>query len=109
RDPLRPRPVPRPSRRPHRRRSSCRWEPGRRGPELMSTGIEVEPRRVEATPGTPVRLAATVRNDDSEPRAHRVRIVGSDASWSGEARLTRVLAAGEAETLEFDLRLPLGF
>src|SRR5690606_36973064 len=38
-----------------------------------------------------------------------VRIVGSDSSWSGEARLTPVLAPGQSASLEFDLRLPLGF
>src|SRR5690606_5184613 len=70
---------------------------------------EVEPRRVEALPGTPVRLVVTVRNESADPSAFRVRIVGVDTTWSGDARLTPVLAPDEATTVEVELRLPLGF
>lgn len=75
----------------------------------MSNGIEVTPSRLDASPGVPARVALTIRNDESEPAAHQVRVIGAESAWAGDATTTAVVEPGATTTIELEIRLPLGF
>lgn len=75
----------------------------------MTASVEVRPDHLETTPGETTGITVAVTNGRSVEAQYQVRLVGSDAAWSGEPHLTPVLAPGAQALVELVLTLPLGF
>jgi hypothetical protein len=75
----------------------------------MTTGLGVHPEQIDATPGAPAVVVVTVTNDQPTPSQFQVRVVGSDADWSGAPHVTPLLDPGAHTAVELTVELPLGF
>jgi hypothetical protein len=75
----------------------------------MTTGIGVRPGQLEANPGTAAAVVVTVTNHLPSASQFQVRVVGSDATWSGEPHLTPMIEPGAHTAVEIVVDLPLGF
>lgn len=75
----------------------------------MTTGLTITPHTIDAVPGEPGRVVVTVANHLQRAAQFQVRVVGSDATWSGPPLVTPLLDPGASTSTELTVTLPLGF
>ncbi len=75
----------------------------------MTTGITITPGTIDAVPGEPGRVVVEVTNHLERAAQFQVRVIGSDASWSGPPLVTPLLDPGASTATELTVTLPLGF
>ena len=75
----------------------------------MTTSIGITPDKIDAIPGEPAAVIVQVTNHQATASQFQVRIVGSDATWSGPPLVTPMLEPGYSTSFELGVSLPLGF
>ncbi len=75
----------------------------------MNTSLYVEAGTTAVTPGSSVPAPVRVRNTGDTAMQVLVRVVGVEDSWTGPPLMVGPLEPGEETTVEFDIRIPVGF
>ncbi|MEY2447695.1 MAG: large repetitive protein, partial [Acidimicrobiaceae bacterium] len=75
----------------------------------MNSSLHVEAGTTAVTPGTAVPVPVRVCNTGDTAMQVLVRIVGVEDSWAGPPLMVGPLEAGEETTVEFPIRIPVGF